>query len=113
MDHRRALAEAERVLNPRGLLALIWNARDDSVQWVHELTDLIERRSGGRPYSDHREQRWEDVVSGAGGFSHLSTTRYANPVASSVEGVVERVRIDLVRGRDGAGRPGIVDRRSA
>lgn len=92
MDHDRVLIEVRRVLRPGGVLALVWNQRDESVLWVRELTDLIEARSGGRPYSDHREQIWEEIVGTAGGFTHISTDRYPNPVASSRELVVERVR---------------------
>jgi hypothetical protein len=74
------------------VLALVWNVRDESVSWVRELTDLIEARSGGRPYSGDREQSWEELVGNAGGFEHISTDHYPNPVASSHELVVERVR---------------------
>lgn len=92
MDHDRVLIEVRRVLRPGGVLALVWNERVESVSWVRELTDLIEARSGGRPYSDHREQSWEELVGAAGGFAHISTDRYPNHVASSHELVVERVR---------------------
>ncbi len=40
-DHARALPEIARVLRPRGVLALVWNARDESVPWVAKLTELI------------------------------------------------------------------------
>lgn len=92
MDCGAALAEAHRVLQPGGVLVLVFNARDESVPWVRELTDLVEQRSGGRPYSDHRDRSWEDLVDGVGGFDHISTDRFANPVPASPELVLERVR---------------------
>lgn len=92
MDHERVLAEARRVLRPGGALALLWNVRDESVPWVRELTDLIEAHSGGRPYSDRGGPDWDQVVEESGGFVHIGTDRYPNPVESSHELVVERVR---------------------
>jgi SAM-dependent methyltransferase len=40
-DAPRALAEIARVLVPGGVLGLVWNARDDSVAWVAELTEAL------------------------------------------------------------------------
>src|SRR5450432_4847677 len=40
-DGPRALAEIRRVLRPKGGLALIWNARDEGVPWMTELTKLL------------------------------------------------------------------------
>lgn len=41
VDVSAACAEALRVLAPGGRLGLIWNIRDESVDWVAELTDII------------------------------------------------------------------------
>ncbi|RBP67861.1 methyltransferase family protein [Brevibacterium sanguinis] len=41
VDPQRACAEAARVLRPSGSLGLIWNIRDESVDWVAELTGII------------------------------------------------------------------------
>jgi SAM-dependent methyltransferase len=40
-DHGRALPEIARVLRPQGALALIWNVRDDSVEWIVRLNELL------------------------------------------------------------------------
>ena len=37
-----ALAEAARVLRPGGTLALLWNVRDGSVDWVRRVWELID-----------------------------------------------------------------------
>ncbi len=87
-----ALDEVARVLRPGGVLALLWNVRDDTVPWVRQLTELVEARSGGRPYSDHRDHDWADVVAASGRFDGLRTERFANPVATTVPGVLDRVR---------------------
>ncbi|MHC5797239.1 class I SAM-dependent methyltransferase [Lacisediminihabitans sp. FW035] len=41
MDAPRAAAEIARVLRPGGTLALVWNIRDESVDWVGRLSDIM------------------------------------------------------------------------
>jgi SAM-dependent methyltransferase len=40
VDVPRACAEVARVLKPGGRLGLVWNHRDDRVNWVRELTEI-------------------------------------------------------------------------
>ena len=48
-DHQRALTEIARVLRPGGVLGLLWNGENESVEWVRELSQLntssVSRRS--------------------------------------------------------------------
>lgn len=44
-----ALAEIRRVLAPGGKLGLIWNVRDERVDWVAELSRLTDAREGDTP----------------------------------------------------------------
>jgi SAM-dependent methyltransferase len=46
-DHRVALPEIARVLRPGGVLALVWNARDEGIPWVRKLGAII-----GSPEND-------------------------------------------------------------
>jgi SAM-dependent methyltransferase len=39
--HEVALPEIARVLRPDGILALVWNSRDDRDSWVAELSEII------------------------------------------------------------------------
>lgn len=90
-DPAEALDEIARVLAPGGTFAMLFNVRDESVGWVRELTDLIERRSGGRPYSDQRQRSWESVVAESGRFTEAVSQQFDNPVPSSPAGVLDRV----------------------
>ena len=46
---KEALAEIHRVLKPGGQLGLVWNVRDESVDWVAALTRLITPYEGDAP----------------------------------------------------------------
>ena len=64
------------VKNP---LRLLWNAHRIVKVIGRDGVDLVHARSGGRPYHDHREFEWSDVVRAAGGFTPLESRRFPNP----------------------------------
>jgi SAM-dependent methyltransferase len=53
-DHAVALPEIARVLRPDGVLALVWNSRDQGIPWVRKLGRLLDEHSVGSPerYAD-------------------------------------------------------------
>jgi SAM-dependent methyltransferase len=72
-DPDRALTEMARVLRPGGGLGLIWNERDDSVEWVSRLSRAIEWPERG-PYKVGTDFR--PVVSAHRAFGHVTRHRY-------------------------------------
>ncbi|WNJ82462.1 class I SAM-dependent methyltransferase [Pseudomonas canadensis] len=57
-----ALAEIHRVLKPGGRLGLVWNVRDESVDWVAAITDIITPYEGDTPR--FHTGRWHEAFTG-------------------------------------------------
>lgn len=76
-DAPPALAELGRVLRPGGALALVWNVRDESADWVRRFGELLVEgaaedessaafRETGKPYEEGQD--WSDVIGASGRF---------------------------------------------
>ena len=59
---RAALAEIHRVLKPDGRLGLVWNVRDESVDWVAAITEIITPYEGDTPR--FHSGRWREAFTG-------------------------------------------------
>jgi SAM-dependent methyltransferase len=91
-DGPRALVEIARVLRPGGGLALIWNARDQSVPWVAELTALLDQHAGDAPR--HRSRAWRAAFDAepARAFTPLEDATFAHQQSlASPDALVDRV----------------------
>ena len=87
-DGPTAAAEAARVLRDGGVLALLWNQRDDSVDWVRRYGEiLLSERPQGRPYEN---ADWEAVVAATSSFGPVERSSHANPQPSSPTALVQR-----------------------
>ncbi len=88
-DGAQALAEIHRVLKPGGRLGLIWNARDESVDWVAQLTKLIDPHQGGAPR--YRTNNWRKAFDGNSQFTPLEEKHFRYVHRGPPEMVVDRV----------------------
>ncbi len=88
-DYAKALPEISRVLRPGRMLGLIWNIRDDSIDWVARLEEITHPHSYVSPR--YVSDEWRRAVEASGLFSRLGCyeSRHAHP--GGPETVIERV----------------------
>ncbi|HEX7443182.1 MAG TPA: class I SAM-dependent methyltransferase [Acidimicrobiales bacterium] len=73
-DAPASLAEIHRVLRSDGRLALVWNVRDTTTDWVARFGEILVAAAGRKPYEDGTD--WAAVVAAAGGFGPLQHRRF-------------------------------------
>ncbi len=86
-DAPRALEEIHRVLRHAGGLGLIWNERDESVEWVAELSramqwDVRQPYQVGMDFS---------LVLADGPFTDVQRARFSNTQTLTHDGLIQRV----------------------
>lgn len=83
--NRRALQEISRVLKPEGKLALVWNVRDESVDWVAALSAITNPFEGDTPR--YYTMQWRKLFPNDL-FSDLQLTEATNDFQGTVEDVI-------------------------
>ena len=87
-DAPRALAEVHRVLRADGRLALVWNVRNERVDWVRRFGEILVAAAGRKPYEDGTD--WRAVVADAGGFGPLQHERFVYDQSIDADLLVQR-----------------------
>jgi SAM-dependent methyltransferase len=83
-----ALAEIHRVLKPEGRLGLVWNVRDESVDWVAAITAIITPYEGDTPR--FHTGRWREAFTGKYFSEPQVTCLPYNHVGSPQEVIMDR-----------------------
>jgi len=88
-DGRRALADIARVLKPGGRIGLVWNARDESLDWVSRMTEIVDRHGAGVP--QYKSMAWKRAFDGSSPFSELAKRSFRHAQTGDVQMLLDRV----------------------
>lgn len=107
-DGDAALAEIHRVLRPGKRLGLIWNVKDESVDWVRLLAEIIEPYRGTAPKV--ASGSWKKAFERTELFTPIERARFAFVHETDVATVVARVTsISFIAALDSRVRERIVE----
>lgn len=87
-NHDPALDEIARVLAPGGVLATLWNVRDESVPWMAAYTAIQDRVQGDTPR--YRHMTWRRAIEDDARFELAHEHSRPNPQPSNVEHTLGR-----------------------
>lgn len=87
-DAEAAWPELARVLGPGGTVALIWNARDRSVDWVDRVYRVMDRVEKNAPWRDHDQAQRFDT---RGMFTPPVELTFQHQVPMTQERLIDRV----------------------
>jgi SAM-dependent methyltransferase len=88
-DGDAALAEIHRVLRPGGRLGLIWNVKDESVDWIEKLGAIMESYRGDAPRV--ASGAWKAAFDRTVLFTRLERARFSFVHAADFATVLARV----------------------
>jgi SAM-dependent methyltransferase len=96
-DKKRAVPEMRRVLRGNGRVGLFWNLRDDSVDWVRALSDIVSSEDAISATLGRLEELTEALVSDltADGFF----TSVEHHIFSHEQELTEDLLVGLIRSR--------------
>jgi len=84
-----SLAEFHRLLRPGGSLGLIWNRRDESVDWVARLATIVDRFEEGSPR--YKSGEWKRAFTSTALFTPLRHAEFSYLQSGTPETVLDRV----------------------
>jgi ubiquinone/menaquinone biosynthesis C-methylase UbiE len=107
-DGDAALAEIHRVLRPGRRLGLIWNVKDESVDWVRLLAEIVESYRGSAPRV--ASGAWKDAFERTELFTPIERARFSFVHEVDAEIVVARVTsISFIAALDATVRERVVE----
>jgi SAM-dependent methyltransferase len=107
-DGDAALAEIHRVLRPGKRLGMIWNVKDESVDWVRLLAEIVEPYRGSAPRV--ASGSWKEAFERTELFTPIERARFAFVHELDVNTVVARVTsISFIAALDSRVRERIVE----
>lgn len=106
--HEAALVEIHRVLKPGGRLGLVWNVRDESVDWVAQITRIITPYEGDTPR--FHTGAWRLPFNGRH-FSALESSHFAySHVGTPQEVIIDRIQsVSFIAALPGAAKAQVVE----
>jgi SAM-dependent methyltransferase len=81
-----ALAEMHRVIEPGGWLGLVWNVRDESVDWVNAITAITQPYEGDAPRFYKGD--WRRPLDAGQGFGPLQLSTFRHEHAGPAQEVI-------------------------
>ena len=78
-----------RCLRPHGMLALLWNERDERVGWVRQHSEIVDAHEGDAPR--FKTMAWKRVIDGSPRFAEVATFEVANPWPMTRSRLVDRI----------------------
>jgi ubiquinone/menaquinone biosynthesis C-methylase UbiE len=89
-DAERAVAEMHRVLQPSGRIALLWNVRDESEDWVRRVTELVDPYESAQGVPRYRHGAWRPAFDKSDLIRPVSEARFKHAQEVTLEDLVER-----------------------
>jgi SAM-dependent methyltransferase len=83
-----ALPEIHRVLKPGRRLCLVWNVRDERVDWVARFSAILDRH--GRDAPRHWTGAWRRAFAETAFFTPLGEREFAHEQELDLDGLLER-----------------------
>jgi len=84
-----ALAEIHRVLKPGGYLGILWNVRDESADWVAQISEIITPYEGDAPR--YRTDQWRTAFEQTDLFTPLETQTFSHVHQYDLDAAIDRV----------------------